>query len=319
MATQERGLGRGLDILFGNTSPEVEQDHIKKHSKDGLVLPSITKLPIAILRPSSSQPRKSFDKNALEELVLSIKNQGVVQPILVRPYREQSSIRYEIVAGERRWRAAKLAGLVDVPVYIKELNDEDVLTIALIENLQREDLNPIEEALAIESLRKKLSLSQDELAHRLGRSRSAIANTLRLLHLTPEVQEGLCNHTISSGHARALLALSDMELQQVLYKAICCNQLSVRDVETSVTYWKKNGVLPPSISGITKDTVKVKQKERSERLKNVVNTLRFNLHPKVTISGSECMGRITIPYDSQEQFTTILLKLGINASDTIDT
>lgn len=319
MAIQERGLGRGLDILFGEVLIEDDQKQTKMYNKDGLVLPAITKLPIAILRPSPNQPRKSFDKNTLEELALSIKNQGIVQPILVRPYKEQASIRYEIVAGERRWRAAKLAGLIDIPVYIKDLNDEDVLTVALVENLQREDLNPIEEAIAIDSLRKKLSINQDELAQRLGKSRSAVANILRLLQLAPEIQEGLCNYDISSGHARALLGLSDIELQQVLYEAICCNQLSVRDVETSVAYWKENGILPPSISGVSKHTIKNKQKEKSDIIKDTINKLRTHLHPKVTIAGSESMGRITISYDSKEQFVAILLKLGLDLSETIDT
>lgn len=319
MAVQERGLGRGLDILFGEVLIEDDQKQTKMHNKDGLVLPAITKLPIAILRPSPNQPRKSFDKDTLEELALSIKTQGIVQPILVRPYKEQASICYEIVAGERRWRAAKLAGLIDIPVYIKDLNDEDVLTVALVENLQREDLNPIEEAIAIDSLRKKLSINQDELAQRLGKSRSAVANILRLLQLAPEIQEGLCNYDISPGHARALLGLSDIELQQVLYEAICCNQLSVRDVETSVAYWKENGILPPSISGVSKHTIKNKQKEKSDIIKDTINKLRTHLHPKVTIAGSESMGRITISYDSKEQFVAILLKLGLDLSETIDT
>lgn len=312
MAIQERGLGRGLDVLFRNSSTNgtTNVTSNEKHQEE-LLLPAITKLPVAILHPTKEQPRKSFDTSALEELAASIQSQGVVQPILVRPCKGDVSVSYEIVAGERRWRAAKMAGLVDIPVYIKELSDDDVMTVALVENLQREDLNPIEEALAMQSLWEKLSISQDELARRLGKSRSAVANTLRLLQLSSEVQESICRYDITPGHARALLALPDNDLRQTLYAVIVKRQLSVRDVEAAVIYWKRNGILPTAITGMAINKKKESKKVKIEFIKKILEQLRTNIHPKVTMVGTESMGRITIPYESQEQLKKFLQKINI--------
>lgn len=312
MAVQERGLGRGLDILFGDSHSKGEAGvTITGKSQEGFCLPSITKLPVSILRPAKEQPRKNFDPRALEELASSIQSQGVVQPILVRPCKGNTSVSYEIVAGERRWRAAKMVGLIDIPVYIKELSDDDVMTVALVENLQREDLNPIEEALAIQTLWEKLSISQDELARRLGKSRSAVANTLRLLQLSSEMQKSLRQCDITPGHARALLSLSDTALRTILYTAIIRKQLSVRDAESAVVYWKRHGMLPASITGITLSKRRESKKTKSKFIEQAIEQLRSLVHPKVTITGTESLGRITIPYECQEQLRNILKQLRI--------
>ncbi|MBR5734072.1 MAG: ParB/RepB/Spo0J family partition protein, partial [Desulfovibrionaceae bacterium] len=207
MSTQH-GLGRGLDTLFKSSAPLLDEK--QKESAEG-----ISTLPVLKLVPCQGQPRRSFDESALDELASSIREQGILQPLLVRPAPGDPGA-YEIVAGERRWRAAKKAGLSQVPVIIRELDDNEALTIALVENLQREDLNPVEEAHAIAALQKRLKISQDALAAKLGKSRPAVANALRLLQLPENILESLELGEISAGHARALLALSDAPREQDL-------------------------------------------------------------------------------------------------------
>lgn len=314
MSAHERGLGRGLDALFGNVS-SVNTGTMKTVAPEAAVIPSapeVTTLPIAALRPGQGQPRKHFDEVALEELTASIRSQGVVQPLLVRPLRTDTATFYEIVAGERRWRAAQRAGLTEVPVYLRELSDDDALTVALIENLQREDLNPLEEAQAIQTLRDRLPLSQEELAIRLGKSRSAVANALRLLQLPPVMQEALRGEVFTPGHARAVLALPVLELQETLFAAILERHLSVRDAESAVVYWKRNGSLPAAISGIS-PSPRGSRTQKPESIKLVIRQLRETVHPKATIAGTNSMGRITLPYESEEQLAKILQRLGLNA------
>lgn len=312
MAVQERGLGRGLDVLFGNVSSGTKflENHGDPHRED-LYLPMITKLPIERMFPCKSQPRKFFDEDALIELARSIQSQGIVQPVLVRPCQDQQPVVYEIVAGERRWRAAKMAGLMEIPVYIKPLSDDDVLAVSLIENLQREDLNPIEEALAIQMLWKRLSISQEDLAVKIGKSRSAVANTLRLLQLSLEVQESLRSGIITPGHARALLAIPNKDVQTELYRIILKRQLSVRDTESAVVFWKQKGVFPPAIVDGDISKKRDTHKDKPEAIKLLLQQLRTAIHPKVTMSGTEAMGRITLPYESKEQLVSILQYFGI--------
>ncbi|MEI3478797.1 MAG: ParB/RepB/Spo0J family partition protein [Bilophila sp.] len=224
MSAIERGLGRGLDALFRNVT--AEEPSSGKQETFAAAPRATTTLPLAALTPCKSQPRKHFDEAALDQLAASIRSQGVIQPLLVRPLRSETATVYEIVAGERRWRAAQKAGLTEVPVYLREMSDEDALTAALIENLQREDLNPLEEALAIQSLRERLPLSQEDLARRLGKSRSAVANALRLLQLPRPMQEALKDGLFTPGHARAVLALPERALQDVLFAAIMERHLS---------------------------------------------------------------------------------------------
>ncbi len=219
MAAKKGGLGRGLDALFADNSIEE------------IASTSAVKLKIMDIEPNRDQPRKVFDDDALAELSDSIAKHGVIQPLLVRPMPDGS---YQLVAGERRWRASRMAGLTEVPVVIKELSDEEAMALALIENLQREDLNAIEEAQGIKALMDTLSLTQDEAAERVGKSRPAIANALRLLKLPDEVLELVSDGTLSAGHARALLGFKDAEDMIETAKLIIEKGMTVRDVEKLV-------------------------------------------------------------------------------------
>lgn len=218
MAAKKGGLGRGLDALFADNSIEE-------------ISPSSTvKLKINEIEPNRDQPRKTFDQKALSELADSILEHGIIQPLLVRPVQDG----YQLVAGERRWRAARLAGLTEVPVVVKELTDSETMEIALIENLQREDLNPIEEAEGLQLLIDTYGLTQDECAKRVGKSRPAITNSLRLLNLPEKLSELVKDGMISAGHARALLPLGDEDKMLEVANEIIRRDLSVREVERMV-------------------------------------------------------------------------------------
>jgi ParB family chromosome partitioning protein len=201
MAKKNSGLGRGLDAIFLDNFIEEEE----KQAVEG----GVSTIKISLIDPKSDQPRKYFDKDALEELSASIAENGVLQPILVRKY---SDDRYQIIAGERRFRASKLAGLTEIPAIVLEKDDKKAAEIALIENVQREDLNPLEEALGYKALAEEYGMTQEELSQKVGKSRSAIANTLRLLDLPDEVLEMLKSADISAGHARALLGLKNKDV-----------------------------------------------------------------------------------------------------------
>lgn len=216
---KQRGLGRGLDALF------TESDIAREPSSEA------STLRLTQIEPNKEQPRKTFDQKALQELAKSIEANGVLQPMLVRPMEDGS---YQLVAGERRWRASRMAGLTEVPVIIREMSDEQAMQISLIENLQREDLNPIEEAEGLQLLISRYSLTQEEAASRVGRSRPAIANSIRLLGLPEEVRELTRNGDISAGHARALLALGNPDEMVAAAAQIKKEELSVRDVERLV-------------------------------------------------------------------------------------
>lgn len=219
MASKKGGLGRGLDALFADNSLEE------------ISSTSAVKLKINDIEPNRDQPRKDFDEKALNELAESIAQHGVIQPLLVRPLSDGA---YQLVAGERRWRAARLAGLSEVPVVVRELSDSETMEIALIENLQREDLNPIEEALGLKLLIDTYGLTQEECADRVGKSRPAIANSLRLLGLSEYILDLVRDGTISSGHARALLPLGDEQKMHDLAQDIISKELSVRETERAV-------------------------------------------------------------------------------------
>lgn len=210
------GLGRGLDALFTDNSVEE------------ITSGGPTKLNLNEIEPNKEQPRKTFDEKALSELADSIQKNGVLQPLLVRPMADGS---YQLVAGERRWRASRMAGLTEVPVVIKEMSDEQAMEIALIENLQREDLNPIEEAEGLQLLIDRYNLTQEEAASRVGRSRPAIANALRLLNLPEEIRDLTRDGKISAGHARALLSFEKKSDMLQAAEKITKNELSVRDIE----------------------------------------------------------------------------------------
>ena len=300
MNIPERGLGRGLGSLL-SSRPENNSEETRK-------------LALTQLVPGKHQPRKFFDNAALAELAASIRNQGVIQPLLVRQLPGMPQ-RYEIVAGERRWRAAKQAGLTEVPVIVTEYTDKEAMTVALVENLQREDLNPLEEAEALQALREAHNLSQEALAEQLGKSRSAVANSLRLLQLPPSFQEGLVRGDITAGHARALLSVNDVDLRGELYAAIIEHHLSVREAEAAADTCKRTGKLPEKLMPVVghPNTPRPARAPKPQSLKDLQALLRQNSGTRATISGDEAKGRIQIPYTSPEELARIMEMLGIRA------
>ena len=302
MNIPERGLGRGLGSLLSSL-PENNSEETRK-------------LALTQLVPGKHQPRKFFDNAALAELAASIRNQGVIQPLLVRQLPGMPQ-RYEIVAGERRWRASKLAGLTEVPVIVTEYSDKEAMTVALVENLQREDLNPLEEAEALQALREAHNLSQEALAEQLGKSRSAVANSLRLLQLPPSFQEGLVRGDITAGHARALLSVNDMDLRGELYAAIIEHHLSVREAEAAADTCKRTGKLPEKLMPAVgqASAPRPARAPKPQSLKDLQTLLRQNSGTRATISGDEAKGRIQIPYTSPEELARIMELLGIRAEN----
>lgn len=267
----KKGLGRGLDALLGDyTQPTPE---------------GVQQVDIRRIDTNAGQPRKDFDQEKLQELADSIRQHGVVQPILLR----QNGERYVIVAGERRFRAARLAGLEKVPAIVKDLDEAQVMEVALIENLQREDLNPIEEAAAIRFLMQQHDLTQEEVSKRLSKSRSAIANSLRLLTLPEPVQAYLRNGKLQAGHARALAGLQDPEAQAVLADKIVGEGLSVRAAESLA---REQGQKPPR--------QKKEPPATDPDLAAAEASLREWLGTKVSIQGSSQRGRIVIEYYNAE-------------------
>lgn len=223
MAVKKGGLGRGLDALFADNSVEESSQ-------------TPIKLKIMEIEPNREQPRKIFDEAALSELADSIATHGVIQPLLVRPIKDGG---YQLVAGERRWRAARIAGLTEVPVVIKDLTDSETVELAMVENLQREDLNPLEEALGYKFMMEKLSITQDEAAQKVGKSRPAVANALRLLKLPDDIQTMVENKQLSPGHARALLSFESEAQMLEVAKLIVAKGLSVREIEKMAQNSKK--------------------------------------------------------------------------------
>lgn len=228
MAVKRKGLGKGLDSLIpDNKSAKVQNLEQEKKQEDPASVSGEQMMKINMVEPNREQPRRNFEEDALLELADSIKQYGVLQPLIVRKRKDY----YEIIAGERRWRAAKIAGVKEVPVIVKDYNEQEILEIALIENIQRENLNPIEEAMAFKKLLEEFNLKQDEVAERVSKSRTAVTNSMRLLKLDSRVQQMIVDDMISTGHARALLAIDDKELQYTLANKIFDEKLSVRETE----------------------------------------------------------------------------------------
>lgn len=301
MAVKRKGLGKGIDSLIpdtgsskiksGTNSKSEVKEVIKEVIKE-VQVPAETMMKISDIEPNREQPRKKFDKEALEELADSIRQFGIIQPIVV----QKKDDYYEIIAGERRWRAAKLAKVKEVPVIIKEYTKQEVMEIALIENIQRKDLNPIEEALAYKSLIDEYNLKQDDLAKRVSKSRAAIANSMRLLRLVDEVQNMLINEEISMGHARALLALDQEDLQLEAAKSIVERGLSVRDTEKLV-----KSILNPKQAKLP-----IPSSEEAVYT-SIAAKLREKLGTKVSINHKKGgKGKIEIEYYSKEEFERIL-------------
>ena len=318
-AKRTGGLGgRGMNVWFsskteGKQNPEKEKQSNKESEKKDSTLESekkkgktssnkenkkpddmVSVVSISMVEPNKSQPRKKFDEDALEELSESIRQYGILQPLLV----SDKTDYYEIIAGERRWRAAKMAGLKEVPVIIKEFSDMETVEISLIENIQREDLNPIEEAMAYKRLMNDFSLKQDEIAEKVSKSRTAVTNSMRLLKLTPKVQQMLIDEMISAGHARALLALPAGELQDNTATRVFDEKLSVRETEKIVKKISENkGNGKQRKVDLTEEAL---YEHLEEKMKSVLGT-------KVAIRRrKDNKGKIEIEYYSRDELERII-------------
>ena len=297
MPVKKSGLGKGLDSLIPNKNvksakPSVKADEKKAAPKEEILETGPIMVKINKVEPNREQPRKDFDEDALMELADSIKQFGVLQPILVQKKKDY----YEIIAGERRWRAAKLAGLKEVPVIIRNYTEQEIVEISLIENIQREDLNPIEEAQAYKRLLTEFHLKQDEVAERVSKSRAAVTNSIRLLKLNEDVQRMVVDEMISTGHARALLAVENPEEQYNLAQRIFDEKLSVRDVEKLV----KNLHKPAKPKKTDDKTMQVIYQDIEEKLKQ-------KLGRKVTVtSRGEGSGKIEIEFYNHEDLDRLL-------------
>lgn len=281
MAKKGKGLGRGLDALLGGTLGEYGEGQVSEVS-------------IQSLAARADQPRKQFEEEALSELADSIRQHGLLQPLLVRP----GGKGFEIIAGERRWRAAMRAGLDTIPVIVKEINDQEAAEISLIENLQREDLTVVEEALAYRGLIQKHGYTQEELAKRLGKSRAHIANTMRMLGLPEEVLEMLGSKALTAGHARAILALPDREQQVMAAREIAAAGMSVRETEDKVRGEKarKNQ----------------EQQPRPVEIEDLEDVLQKHFGTRVDVASNGRAGKITVHFYSAEELERVLQLLGLD-------
>jgi ParB family chromosome partitioning protein len=291
MSAKPRGLGRGLDALLGGAGAGAGADAPAAAGAE-----RGASLPIGALQPGRYQPRTHMDEAALGELADSIRAQGVLQPILVRPVGEG---RHEIIAGERRWRAARLAGLAEVPVLIRDIPDEAALAMALIENIQREDLNPLEEAQGIERLVREFGMTHQAAAEAVGRSRTAVTNLLRLLNLPPPVQEQLVAGALEMGHARALLALPGATKQIEFGRVVAERGLSVRETERLVA---RALAAPPARRPRAADRDVLRLEE------TIADALGASVRLK---PGRKGAGRLEIQYRSLDQFDALLARLGV--------
>ena len=290
-----KGLGRGLDSLLGilddekpvnNTKNDKKVDDIDK--KEGVI-----DINMSLIDNNPAQPRKNFDPTALQELATSIKNYGVIQPIVVK----KKGDRYLIIAGERRFRACKLAGVKTIPAVVRDYTDSQIKEIALLENIQREDLNPMETATCMQELLKDYGWTQEELSEKLGKSRPAVTNTLRLLSLCPEVQDMIRSGKLSAGHARCLVVVQDKDVQIKLANMAITKRITVRDMEKA-------------IKELSNPQVKREAKPLSVELKDFVNSMQHTFSTKVNIKGDEKKGKIVINYYSSEDLDRIYNILG---------
>lgn len=285
----KRGLGRGLDSLFGEYEDEKPAEEVKIETKiEQVIVNEPKEIDIGLIDRNPDQPRKIFDEDALKELSDSIKVHGVIQPIIVKKVDD----RFVIIAGERRWRASRLAGLKTIPCIIRDYTEQEISEIAIIENLQREDLNPIESAKAIKNLISQYDLTQDEVADKIGKSRPAVANTLRLLLLPDSIISLVESNKISAGHARALLSITDTKKQKEIALLIVEKGLTVRDVENL-------------IKNLGKPIPEKMVKEKSLELKDFENSIKRVFATKVQIKGNDNKGKIVIDYYSKDDLNRI--------------
>ena len=290
-----RGLGKGLDTLIPNVlSKDTEKSEpVSSKSKKSIEEKGAeTIVKITKVEPNRKQPRKDFNEDKIQELAESIKQFGVISPILVQDRKDH----YEIVAGERRWRAAKLAGLKEVPVIIRDYTEQEIAEISLIENIQRENLNPIEEALAYKRLLEEFNLKQDEVAERVSKSRAAVTNSIRLLKLSENVQQMLIDDMLSTGHARALISIEDPEVQYSLAQRIFDEKLSVRDVEKIM----KNMNKPAKPVKVYDESLVTVYQDLEEKLKN-----RLGTKVKISSKGNGA-GKIEIEFYNNDDFERLM-------------
>jgi ParB family chromosome partitioning protein len=285
----QRGLGKGLDSLIpasvtGSSNEKKEQKQTE------------TIVKIAKVEPNRDQPRKNFDEDALQELADSIKQFGMLQPILVQNRKDY----YEIIAGERRWRAAKIAGLKEIPVIIRNYTNQEIVEISLIENIQREDLNPIEEALAYKRLLEEFQLKQDEVAERVSKSRTAVTNSMRLLKLCDGVQQMIIDDMLSTGHARALIPIEDQELQLQLAQRIFDEKLSVREVEKLV-----KSLLKPEHEKPKKETPPQNIQYIYQDIENKLKE-KFSRKVEIISKGKNGSGKIEIEFYSNDDLDRLI-------------
>lgn len=281
---RSKGLGKGLDALFGEVSLE------RPASSDEADNGQIKNVKLSDIKPNTNQPRKTFDKEKLQELANSIEENGLIQPVILR----SEGKGYEIVAGERRWRAARLAGLKEIPAVIRELEEQELALFAIIENMQREDLNPIEEANGVASMADIYGMTQDEISKSIGKSRPYITNMLRLLKLPTAIQDLISNGELSNGHGRALLGLDTEELQLSVAKKVTAEGLSVRQTEELVR------------NGGTRRTPKPRKKRKSPDVEQVEDELKNLLGTKVSLKQSGKKGKIEIEYYSRDEMERLI-------------
>jgi chromosome (plasmid) partitioning protein parB / stage 0 sporulation protein J len=291
MKDKKRAMGRGLGAILSAESKAV-QSATDAGAKD--LVGNIVEIPIEDIYPNANQPRTHFDEKALQELAESIKVLGIIQPITVR----KDGAKFEIISGERRYRASKMAGLKEIPAYVRLVNDQELLEMALVENIQREDLDAIEVALTYQRLLEEIGLTQEALSQRVGKERSTITNSIRLLKLNPDVQQAIRNGDISAGHGRAILSLENPEDQEALFKQIVNNRLSVRQAEEAAKHFKS----PKEIS-ISKEP-----KTLPNNLRRAEKTLADALALKVEIKSSAKgdKGKIVLNFDNEEELEKIL-------------
>lgn len=298
MATKKSGLGRGLDTLFPD---KVNAENINMGIEtDSSVKEPVATVKISLVEPNREQPRKFFDEEGITELADSIRQYGVIQPLIV----QNKGSYYEIVAGERRWRAAREAGLKEIPVIIRDLSDQEKMEISLIENIQREDLNPIEEAKAYKRLLDEFHLKQDEVAKRVSKSRTAVTNSMRLLKLCEEVQQMVIDGQLSNGHARCLITIEDPETQTGLARQIAEKNLSVRETEKLVKKQQNQQKNPKQkIKQEQDETLTVVYDQIAEQMKRIFGT-KVSIHQK-----NRDAGKIEIEYYSKDELDKIIQML----------
>lgn len=289
-AAKKGGLGKGLDSLISNKVGVIEKVEARKPEQDKeVIFVKITKV-----EPNREQPRKNFDEDSLLELSESIKQHGILQPLLVQDKKDY----FEIIAGERRWRAAKMAGMKEIPVIIKKLSDREAVEISLIENIQREDLNPIEEALAFKRLLTEFHLKQDEVAERVSKSRTSVTNSIRLLKLDERVQQMVVDDMISTGHARALLSIEEHEKQYSLAQQIFDAKLSVRETEKLVKKIQNQKQEQPKQQ--EENNMSLFYEDMEQKLKSIIGT-KVAIHYK-----GKDKGKIEIEYYSNDELERIM-------------